>query len=347
MLKDGERTRLWAFTNFDLQFDYEAAFGTGKFTYIAYGLETAPTTGRLHHQGWMRLKNQSGSFKGTAKLLGQCTVGPMVETLAQNETYCSKEGTLTELGVKPKQGERTDITAILGEIKEGKTEEQIMEDHPEQWVQYGRRFEDARALLTNHKRRWATELVIFWGAPGVGKSLRADTLWPDADHVSWDGKFMNGYTHAETVIFDEFEGRHGPAAIPELMWLQLVDRYPMTINVKNNRNCQWNPRRIVFTSNRNPNLWYGSRRSLRRIEEYATSKKMTVVLRDQFVKLQRRWRNYRALSSEPSHESAATRPTRNTSERCSEDSVMVDAASVGNWCTPVEWPEGLWKIAQR
>lgn len=283
-LPKGEKTRWWVFTNYNLEFNY-AALIVERASYIAYGLETAPTTGRKHHQGWIRFKHETGSKKNVAKHLGNCHVEPMVGTLSQNDDYCQKESHLVVFGNKPSQGERKDIRQILEEVKGGRSQEDIIEENPDQWVQYGRRFEEARAVFRNKKRTWLTEVIIYYGPPGTGKSLCANMHWPDADKCTWDGRFMNGYTQNDTVILEEYTG-----GVPYCLFNQMVDRYGMTINVKNGKNCQWNPRTLVMTTNEHPQNWYNNAAWGRRLKEICRVITLEKPLIPEIVKIQKLWR---------------------------------------------------------
>ena len=66
----GKKSRLWCFTNFDLEFDYGKYLDDTSAVYIVYGSEQCPSTGRVHHQGWVYFSEARGSVKQVAKQLG-------------------------------------------------------------------------------------------------------------------------------------------------------------------------------------------------------------------------------------------------------------------------------------
>lgn len=251
------KTRLWCFTNYDLDFNYQELIDADKCRYVAYGLETCPTTGRKHHQGFIWFKNPRGSIKGVANMLGKCHVEPARGRLQDNEKYCSKEGKLVEFGEKPTQGRRSDLAEMMEAVADGVSELDLAEQNPQLWCMYGKRLKEYR-MLKQPRRTWKTQVFVFWGASGTGKTRAA---WaeggPDMDDVSFCNGFIVGYTNAEAVLFDDF--RWGDWDKPHkrherTTFMQLLDRYGKTVNVKNGR-AQWNPRRIFITTNINPEFW--------------------------------------------------------------------------------------------
>lgn len=242
------RIRAWTFTCFDLSFDWQALFeNDDSITYLAYAHETCPTTGRHHKQGWLYLRNGVRSLRSK---IGTIHHERMYGTFAQNDAYCSKEGDLIEFGRKPRQGERRDIAEIMEAVADGETSLQTAEKTPALWCQYGRRFDEYRRLLIP-RRTWKTEVFVYWGEPGTGKTERCWEQAPDADIVSFANGFVVGYRGGEDVIFDDFED----SQIPRGLFLQLTDKYPMVINVKNGE-MNWAPKRVFITSNFNPKYWY-------------------------------------------------------------------------------------------
>ena len=50
-------TRHWVFTNFKLNFDYNALVDLHAARYVCYGVEVCPKTKKEHHQGWISFSN--------------------------------------------------------------------------------------------------------------------------------------------------------------------------------------------------------------------------------------------------------------------------------------------------
>jgi len=236
-----------------MDMDYQALIDAGKARYIAYGKELCPKTKRPHHQGFIYFKYATASTKKVANLLMKCHVKDCDGSLRDNDDYCSKatKGVLVEFGEKPKQGARMDIADMMEGVKKGISEQKLAEENPALWCQYGRRLERYRAIL-QPKRRWKTEVWVFWGAAGTGKTKRAwDEGGPEMDSVKFANGFLIGYSNAPCVLIDDFE----PNCVPRQILLQLLDRYPCTVNIKNGE-TQWNPRTIFLTSNINPEDWF-------------------------------------------------------------------------------------------
>ena len=261
------RNRNYTFTNFDLEALWDQIPG---LQYVAYGVERCPTTGREHQQGYCSFSS-AVTLKTARARLG-CHVEVMRGTAGQNEAYCSKASALVEWGTRPPgQGHRSDVAAYMGHVAEGKTEYALAVEFPAIWAQYGRRGEDYRRLLAvgdgivTGPRSWDTEVRVWWGPTGTGKTLAALAWLGDAvDDVSFSlGGFVIGYNNRASVLLDDWE----PGIVSRGRFLRLTDRYPMTINVKFG-SAQWNPRKIAITSNYAPKEWYpGSAAILRRIHE--------------------------------------------------------------------------------
>ena len=108
-----------------VRLDYKSLVDNHAIKYIAYGLQTCPTTNRAHHQGWMSFDKPKSSVKKVAALLGSCHVETMKGSLDQNDKYCSRQtaGVLTEFSKHPRegQGNRTDLEDLKTSIQTGST----------------------------------------------------------------------------------------------------------------------------------------------------------------------------------------------------------------------------------
>lgn len=253
------KTRWWCFTNWNIDFDYEALMATGAVTYLAYGLEEAPTTGKLHHQGWLYRSSPSESAKGTGKLLGQQHVEQMRGSIEQNDDYCSKQtkGELVEFGKKPQQGERTDLKEWTEKVCAGEASvDQIAVENPQAFHQWGRtlqRVEDV--ALRQRQRSWMTQGEWLCGPTGTGKSKKAFEGFDPSTHYVFknDNGWWDGYVGQETVIIDDFRGeiRYG-----EL--LRLVDWTPMEVRRRNREPAPFLAKKVIITSSMTPDEVYSS-----------------------------------------------------------------------------------------
>lgn len=249
------RTRLWVFTNFDLEFDYNALIKNAKVRYIAYAPEKCPKTDRDHHQGWLMLHAATESVKNVAKLVGKCHVEPMYGSLHSNDSYCSKEGQLVELGDKPSQGERADLKLLKDALVNGETSvTEIMMDDPVTYHQYGRtleKIEDRVARKTT--RNWMTKGTWIWGETGCGKSHEAYEGYDESTHYVYkhDGGWWDGYTGQATVILDDFRGEISYAEM-----LRLVDKWPHWVRRRNREPASFIAQKLIVTCNSPPDMVY-------------------------------------------------------------------------------------------
>lgn len=258
------KSRLWCGTNYNLNFDYNEVYSQGDIRYLAYGDEICPTTKRPHHQFFVLFKTQRSSIKNVATLFGGVHVEPCKGSLSQNEVYCSKEGSYHEFGEKPKQGDRTDLHGCMAMVADGASELEIAQSAPRIWCQYGRRFEEYRALL-QPDRDWETEVRVWWGKTNTGKSRSAREWLGEYDVITYTkGDFFIGYNNHENVLIEEMGDTN---TMSRELFLQITDRYKHVVNVKGGER-KWNPKRIAITSNYDPKKWFQKPDAvLRRISE--------------------------------------------------------------------------------
>lgn len=268
MSKEGFKTRLWCATIFDLDFDFSELADSEKLRYFAYAEEVCPSTLKKHFQFYCYFLNPVHSIKHVSNLLGGAHVEPCRGTLNDNESYCSKESDLIHWGDKPSQGRRTDIEAVMYDIfKTGVSELDIADDNPKLWCMYGRRFESYRDLI-QQPRTWKTEVRVFYGDPGTGKTRAAIDWLEEYDNVFFQNDYVMGYKNHENILIDDFDSK----TLPRMLFLQMTDRYKMKVNVKYGE-MEWNPKRIAITSNFHPDNWYGKSVAVdRRISEILEQK---------------------------------------------------------------------------
>lgn len=249
------KTRLWAFTNFDLNFNYDDFISNTTAEYVFIGQEICPKTKRQHHQGFVYFSGARGSCKQVAKQLGKCHVEPCKGNIDQNIDYCSKDGNYIEYGVKPAQGHRTDLCAIKDDILEQKlTVNQIIVNNPVIYHQYGRTLNKLEEIALRSKyRTWMTEGIWYYGPTGVGKSHMAFKDYSPDTHYIYpnDNGWWDGYTGQETVIINEFRGG---ICFAEL--LDLMDKWPKHVKRRNREPLPFLAKKIIITSSLHPKEVY-------------------------------------------------------------------------------------------
>lgn len=246
------KTRLWCFTNFNLDFNYEEYYNSTTAEYIIYGTEVCPKTKRTHHQGFVYFSGARSSVKGVAKQLGKCHVEACRGNLDQNCDYCEKDDNITEYGVKPQQGHRTDLCAVKDKILNGDLKvDDIVVENPCLYHQYGRTLNKLEDIaLRKRYRNWMTIGEWYYGKTGTGKSHKAfDGFSPETHYVLniQDGGWWCGYSGQEVVIINEFRGQ---IQFSEL--LDLLDKYPKTVKRRGREPVPFLAKKVIITSSMRP-----------------------------------------------------------------------------------------------
>lgn len=254
------RTRLWAFTNYDLDYDYLSYLDSSSAVYIIIGLETCPTTDRLHHQGFVYYSGARNAKRidkywtspSIAKELGKCFVVACNGNLDQNTDYCSKDENVTEYGTKPKQGERTDLEGYRDEILSGSlTVDEICMSNPMAYHQYGRTLNKLEDLALRKKfRKKTTEGIWYYGPTGFGKSYIPFHNWdPDTMYkYPKDNGWWDGYRGQAIVVINEF--RFGTMTYDKI--LELTEEWPETVNRRNREPAPFLAQKLIVTSPYHP-----------------------------------------------------------------------------------------------
>lgn len=239
-------SRRFAFTQFKLDYDYKKL---GNYSYIIVGLETCPTTGKQHHQGYVEYKSAK-DVNSIAKKLDHAHVEKAKGNSTSNIEYCSKEKNivLQEGEATKGQGARTDLEGMITAIKENPNikKKDLIELNPGAFARNYRALDIIKDVY-EEQRNWVPEVIYIYGKSGVGKTRMA--MEAGATKVKFKHGFFDGYNGEETVVFDDvdewtfFKERN--------TLLELLDRYPYRINIKGgSRN--WAPRKIYITSNFEP-----------------------------------------------------------------------------------------------
>lgn len=222
-----------------------------RLSYFAYAVEICPTTSRQHLQAFaygtkpMRLHQWKEIFPGGH-------IEFMRGTFRDNQAYCSKEGQLVELGVRPMaNGKRRSDQIVKQAIDADPTKSlsQIYEETGEMAaIAYSRGMNEYRL----YKRRKIMPLneevkvILVTGRPGSGKTRYVFDNESDLYEVPMSGhlQWFDGYEGQEAVLFDNLT----PESITNKgFFLRLIDRYRLQVPIKGGF-TYWKPKRIYITT---------------------------------------------------------------------------------------------------
>jgi len=262
------KTRKYCFTAYD---GADAILDEAKFDYIIAGLETCPSTGREHIQGFVIWKN-ARTIKGLIKAFPGIHWEVCKGTTEQNITYCKKEGNFIEEGkIPPGQGNRTDIKTLAAMVRDGASDKEICNtitvnrdgapvDMGDQFIRMHRgvkAMRDAIGWDRDEKKMCRRELHIRWGKTGTGKTRYVwDTHGINNVYKKPPSKWWSNYRGEKVIIIDEW--------VPHGTWeehvgfkflLELCDWYPMLVEEKNG-SFYLPAEKIYITSNYDPKEWF-------------------------------------------------------------------------------------------
>lgn len=238
----------------------EPTFNEATMDFLAYGAEVCPTTGRKHWQTFVCFKEKVQSRVKVQKALADGVkfyCNPMRGTLAQNEAYCSKEGSYTTHGTLPVQGRRNDIKERVESILTGKrSADDILVDDPEAYQRMSKTL--IRAEQIRMSRQYRTEMTKgLWivGGTGTGKShyaymMSGYSMEDIYTHQCGDG-WWDFYRQQPCVVLNDFRGN-----IPYAEMLQMVDKWPYTVNRRYIGPIPFTSRLVIVTSPMTPQEVY-------------------------------------------------------------------------------------------
>lgn len=219
------------------------------FKYLIIGKEVA-ASGTRHLQMYGEIPSKSTILALKRKLvqidlsLSTIHIEVAVADAATNIAYCSKEMVTYEIGIRPKgQGFRSDISAVVEDIKAGVTMNELADKHGQFLIKYPTgisnyfsRYQKPRNFMT----------IGYWlfGETGTGKSRWAHEKFPDAFWKDADRRWFDGYQGEETIVIDDYRPTKD---LSFQTILRMVDRYPMKVEIKGGY-VNFAPKRIIFTT---------------------------------------------------------------------------------------------------
>lgn len=254
-------------------------------TYLVYSLEQGEK-GTPHYQGYVAFKNKK-RLKGCKTINGRASWRVRRGTHDQARHYCikpvegcackhcvkGKDGRLDgpfEQGTPPAgQGHRSDLDTMVEDVKLGLGPRDLCDKYSGQYARYHKHLAHIAELYAK-PRSSPTKLIILWGPPETGKTVKAAQLAEDQakDSVYWLPQpqdktvWWDGYTGQQTVVIDEFAGWISPQAFS-----RIIDWSPLTLPKKGGF-VNFVAKQVIVTSNQDPQTWwpgllYGMERRLR------------------------------------------------------------------------------------
>lgn len=233
--------------------------------YAIFQLESAPTTGTDHYQGYaefttpvkgVHMQNICLSVFGSQNVHIEKRRG----TRNQARDYCRKDDSRVDVNdagpheygtwKRGGQGKRNDLADMVDLIKEGATDIDLIDDYPGQMVRYLTNVQKIKAILAPRRNK-PTEVYLIYGPPGVGKSQWVRRTFPDAFWKQPDTKWFDTYQQEREVVFDDFDGRWFKFST----LLRLLDSTPLLAETKGSM-VNFSADTILITSNLMPSEWY-------------------------------------------------------------------------------------------
>lgn len=232
---------------------------------FVFQLESAPTTGYQHYQGYFELVNKQRFTWIQNSIRKFEYLAPAKGTPKQNLCYCTKAE--SRLDGPWQVGEfRTDETANKTEafvkaVGSGSTDLQLMDEFPSLFLRHNQQLQLVRAIKNVKPRTRIemygddeVEIYVFFGEPGTGKSYAARQLYPDIYDVPIQRKgnfWLTDAAHETPVILiEDFDGN-----MPLKNLNRLLDPYAMQMEKKGGY-VRWIPKIVILTTNTPPHLWY-------------------------------------------------------------------------------------------
>jgi hypothetical protein len=216
--------------------------------YAVWQLERGSEAGTSHLQGYVEF-SKPFSMTAVKKVIGNQSVHIEGRRGARDQAraYCMKEETRVagpwEFGEWiGGPGHRSDLQTVMEALKEGKTEKEILVDHPEAWARHFKVIERYNMLMAPERTR-KTSFHVLIGDTGMDKTRTG--------YIKRSGQWYDGYDEVSDSVLDEVDKQQIPAG--EL--LLIADRHSYKLPVKGGH-VPCNAKAVYATSNLPIESWY-------------------------------------------------------------------------------------------
>lgn len=244
--------------------------------YLVVDQQIGEETKRYHKQWFVRLKSAC-RMAGAKRILGcRDEDGKLVghvEIPRDNEAarlYCIEDAKKTRIaGTEPRivgdwkechQGYRSDIDAMLAEIKDGASFKDIMETYTVTWA---RNINAVKQMFAENEPKYhnrkVPKCVVWWGPPGSGKTTkliqkiedlraRGHTVYEYSEDNGW----WDGYTGQEVIVFNNFEDKD----FDRTTWIRIVDKGNFAVKRRYVGPRVLENKLVLMTAVKHPEEWW-------------------------------------------------------------------------------------------
>lgn len=239
--------------------------------YCVWQYERAPSTGKLHIQGYARFDARV-RMNGVKQAFGQPTMHcvPAKGSEEENRNYCTKADTRVlageELGdydAKNNQGQRKDLDAIAARIKEGAGVRDIAAEMPQAYIRFHAGINALHVAMQGPPGPRDLTTYYLWGPTGTGKTHRVRTALPDIYCVIPGRDPWGGYHGQTAILFDEWN--------PESWTIQqmnlFLDRWDLLLDRRyQNVYARWST--VYICTNINPTAAYADEPNIMLLDSF-------------------------------------------------------------------------------
>ncbi len=232
--------------------------------------EIGELTGTPHIQGYIEFSESMRRHAVIALFERGTEIQLRMGTKQHNIDYCSKDNTRDpedetvwlpdEATVRANaQGARNDIHMFVQAIKDGDTNEDLVETYGSTYLRYYKGAEAVRlALPMPAYLERPRDSIMYWGPTKTGKTYRLKQECPPGDEWFWcsPGIWFDGYQGQPGLVFNEIRDSW-------FAWefiLRLLDNAPRRNQIKGGTLIM-QAYKFRFSSNVHPKKWYKKMKS--------------------------------------------------------------------------------------